>query len=49
MLEYIEHESNCFGELKKEFNKMAEVISVLVNTRNSANPSKTQKHKSKDF
>ena len=39
MLEHIQHnKSDCLGELEKGFNKMAEIISVLVNTRNSANP-----------
>ena len=50
MLERIQHsESDHLGELEKGFNKMAKIISVLVNTRNSANPSDAQQHNSKDF
>ncbi|KNZ72640.1 hypothetical protein J132_02233 [Termitomyces sp. J132] len=49
MLECIQHkESDCLGDLEKGFNKMAEMLSMLVNTRNTASP-EGQKSSSKDF
>ena len=50
MLERIQHsDSERLGELEKGFNKMTELLSVLVNTRTTANPNEVQQHNSQDF
>ena len=46
MIERIQHsESDRLGELEKGFNKMAELISVLVNTRSTTRLGEGQKPK----
>ena len=46
MLERIQHgDSDCIGELEKGFNKMAELMSVLVNTRNTTHAEEAQQPK----
>ena len=46
MLEHIQHsDSDCIRELEKGFNKMAEIMSVLVNIRNTTQASEAYQKK----